>query len=81
MTTGQLAPDRFETGWRQALEHRLHKTLQHSLFWIAVTVAISGGGIQQVNQARLDAVGLYVENYQRDRQFETPRAGATRVHV
>ena len=52
-----------------------------SWFWIAVTVAISGGGIQQGNQARLDAVGLYLENCQRDRQFETPRAGATRVHV
>lgn len=52
-----------------------------SLFWITVTAAISGGGIQQGNQARLDAVGLYLENCQRDRQFETPRAGASRVHV
>lgn len=45
------------------------------------TVAVSGRGIQQGNQARFDAVGLYLEDRQRHRQFETPRAGAAGVHV
>ena len=47
----------------------------------AGTVAVSRGGIQQGNQARFDAVGLYLEDCQRDRQLETPRAGAAGVHV
>lgn len=45
------------------------------------TVAVSGGGIQQGNQARFDALWLYLEDRQRDRQLETPRAGAAGVYV
>lgn len=45
------------------------------------TLAVSGGWIQQGNQARFDAIGLYLEDRQRDWQLETPRAGAAGVYV
>ncbi len=45
------------------------------------TVAVSCGGIQQGNEAGFDGVGLYLQDRQRDRQFEATRAGAARVDV
>src|ERR1700739_3136062 len=45
------------------------------------TVAVSGGGIQQGNEAGLDSIGQYLQDRQRDRQLETTRACAARVGV